>query len=543
MQAYELIQRCGTGSFGTVWKARRRADGALVAIKELRLVEEKALQRSEVAIARSIAHPNALGIAATVEQKGRTFLIMDFCACTLLDCIKRSSLAGGFTEDHVRFVGQQLLSGLAYLHRSGIQHRDIKPENLLVHEAPDGTTSVKIADFGASITCRGRWGRRSGFSGASEDQQQSYCGTRWYRSPELLLHTGLYDAAVDVFAAGAVMAEMLLGRPLLPSTSEVDQLHQICKILGGPTMQDWPDAHAAAARIGVRLPTVDGVGLKAVLRNASAPLVECLERMLAVNPQKRCTAAEALSLRFFQGAHAPIRSVRLESKPGTEATARAEARALEQELKEDELAHVRESKEQDEEEAERPPTPAAAAATAPPVQDAVSLRKSQALDSDDDDDSFKSQPQRTLQPAKTASAAAARETSSTTGSAASTSSSADVALRVGTRPSGLSGRRGAMNPFAELSEHKSEASAFEPPGPSRATLGGSTSSAFSSRGGSLLGGLSSSAQPAPARREIATKEDSSTEAYVPSAMGGLGSRNLELPGPLSGPRRLGGAGR
>jgi protein kinase len=91
------------------------------------------------------------------------------------------------------------------MHSLGIFHRDLKPENLL---CKDGI--VKIADFGLAKTT------------ASRPPFTDYVSTRWYRAPEVLLRSPRYDGAIDIFALGAIMAELFTFKPLFPGANEVD---------------------------------------------------------------------------------------------------------------------------------------------------------------------------------------------------------------------------------------------------------------------------------------------------------------------------------
>lgn len=91
----------------------------------------------------------------------------------------------------------QLLQGLAYLHQQNIFHRDIKPENLLVKG-----DNIKIADFGLARETNSR------------PPYTEYISTRWYRAPEILLRSKRYNSAVDLWACGCIMAELMSLSPL-----------------------------------------------------------------------------------------------------------------------------------------------------------------------------------------------------------------------------------------------------------------------------------------------------------------------------------------
>lgn len=116
----------------------------------------------------------------------------------------------------------QLFRSLAYIHSLGICHRDIKPQNLLLD--PDSGV-LKLCDFGsAKHLMKG-------------EPNVSYICSRYYRAPELIFGAIDYTTKIDVWSAGCVLAELLLGQPIFPGDSGVDQLVEIIKVLGTPTRE------------------------------------------------------------------------------------------------------------------------------------------------------------------------------------------------------------------------------------------------------------------------------------------------------------------
>ena len=134
----------------------------------------------------------------------------------------------------------QLFRSLAYIHSQGICHRDIKPQNLLL----DPNTGVlKLCDFGSAKIL------------VENEPNVSYICSRYYRAPELIFGATNYttkigesysltfvifaptDGNTDVWSTGCVMAELMLGQPLFPGESGIDQLVEIIKVLGTPTRE------------------------------------------------------------------------------------------------------------------------------------------------------------------------------------------------------------------------------------------------------------------------------------------------------------------
>lgn len=135
----------------------------------------------------------------------------------------------------------QLFRSLAYIHSMGICHRDIKPQNLLLDPA---SGVLKLCDFGSAKIL------------VENEPNVSYICSRYYRAPELIFGATNYTTKigkpnidmqasrvvanatdVDVWSTGCVMAELMLGQPLFPGESGIDQLVEIIKVLGTPTRE------------------------------------------------------------------------------------------------------------------------------------------------------------------------------------------------------------------------------------------------------------------------------------------------------------------
>lgn len=222
MEKYSLVQKLGQGSFALVWKARRKSDGRLVAVKQLKISPESweaCKMLPEVRAAAAITdRRHIVQLLEAVRHCGELFLVFEYLESSLFACL---SQARRLDQGQVRWAGRRLLAALAAVHAAGLVHCDVKPENILVGaDSMPGGATMKLCDFGQAAT---------------PDSIRTYVGTRWYRAPELLLEEKC-DSGIDVWAAGCVLAEMLLRRPLAPGTDNRDMIFRICGELGAPAV-------------------------------------------------------------------------------------------------------------------------------------------------------------------------------------------------------------------------------------------------------------------------------------------------------------------
>lgn len=159
-------------------------------------------------------------------------------------------------------------------------------------KAGDRDPIVKLADLGLAK-----------FIGAhSRRPQTTYVATRWYRSPELLLKLGDYGAPSDIWALGAIMAEVInTGTPLFPGTGEDDMLSRVIRLRGHPANVSWQAGERKLReRKGKQIPLVEPSSLRRIIPRASEAMLGLIEDMLEVNPLLRPTAEEALNSTVFR---------------------------------------------------------------------------------------------------------------------------------------------------------------------------------------------------------------------------------------------------
>ncbi|XP_074583490.1 cyclin-dependent kinase F-4-like [Curcuma longa] len=285
MERYNVIKKVGDGTFGNVWRAISKQSGELVAIKKLKRKYyswwEECLNLQEVKSLRRLNHPNIVKLKEVIRENDILYLVFEYMECSLYQLMKERRKS--FSEVEIRNWCFQIFRALAYMHQHSYFHRDLKPENLLVTK-----DLVKIADFGLAREIH------------SKPPFTEYVSTRWYRAPELLLHSSVYNSAVDMWAMGAIMAELFTLHPLFPGSSEADQLCKICSVIGSPNGYSWSEGLQLAAAMKYRFPQFAGVPLSVVIRSASKEAIDLISSLCSWDPRKRLTALEVLQHPFFK---------------------------------------------------------------------------------------------------------------------------------------------------------------------------------------------------------------------------------------------------
>ena len=261
---YEIIEKLSEGGFGTVYKAKQRATGQLVAIKVLRLLAGRGEPQTEKRIARfrremqlsgRLSHPNVVRLIDTGETPdGVIYTVFEFVpGKNLADVIEEGPLGAG----EARHFMLQILDALASAHRNGIVHRDLKPANIMI--VPTGARrNAVVLDFGIAALAGGPEDVR--LTGTAEA-----LGTPGYSAPEQLKGMPTTPRS-DLYAWGLVYLECLAGTPVFTGRSVAELIYQ----------QVSPDP----------------VPIPAAL--AGTPLGELLRTATQKNPEERAVSADAL---------------------------------------------------------------------------------------------------------------------------------------------------------------------------------------------------------------------------------------------------------
>jgi Tol biopolymer transport system component len=226
---YEVIAPIGAGGMGEVYRARDTRLGREVAVKVLpqELAHDpERLRRfeQEARAASALSHPNILTLFDVAAPESAPYLVTE-----LLDGHSLRAVIGGkgLPLRQVQDYALQTARGLAAAHGRGIVHRDLKPDNLFV--TADGR--VKILDFGLARLTQpelGADGTGTAVTQATLTREGTVVGTVAYLSPEALSGQPI-DAAADVFAYGAVLHEMLSGRPAFQRATAAETMSAILR--------------------------------------------------------------------------------------------------------------------------------------------------------------------------------------------------------------------------------------------------------------------------------------------------------------------------
>lgn len=123
--------------------------------------------------------------------------------------------------------------------------------------------------------------------------------TLWYRAPELLLGCRTHTTAVDMWAFGCILGELLLGKPLLPGNSEIAQLNMIIDLLGAPSESIWPGFTDMPALQNFTLSSQPYNNLKTKFHSIRQSGRNLLNILFIYNPLTRATAEECLNSNYF----------------------------------------------------------------------------------------------------------------------------------------------------------------------------------------------------------------------------------------------------
>ncbi|KAL0221241.1 hypothetical protein RCL1_001095 [Eukaryota sp. TZLM3-RCL] len=288
---YRLIAVIGEGSFGVVYQGydyRNR----LVAIKRTPKLGT-AISR-EVSVLRSLRHPNIIHIRdlfysftesneedADNDTKRKVFqnIVMDYIPSNIYSIITSDQF---LSNDWIMTISFQLLLALSHMYLNNVVHRDLTPKNVLYNPQ---TKEIKVCDFGSAKV----------IVNSSKESSTCYICTRHYRAPELLLGSTTYNTAVDTYAAGLLIAECFLRKPVFPGNSTVEQLKLILSALR-PTKNDMIKLCPELKKVNI---SFEGNCIDNLLNSIPETPRNLILKMISFSPEKRPTPFDCLKHPWF----------------------------------------------------------------------------------------------------------------------------------------------------------------------------------------------------------------------------------------------------
>lgn len=299
-------RRMGSGSFGEVFLCDDHDADRQVAVRQVR---NFATDRScgvrvlrEIRVLAAMQHENLVGLLDVLLASGTNeddvYIVMPHMNVDLHRVIQ-SKMA--LSQAHTNALMCQILRGLRYLHLAHVVHWDLRPSKILMNK----DCTLRISGFGREHSDEGQ---------RFMDHGQSR--TMWYAAPELMLiPLPGCTAAVDLWSAGCIHAELLTRKPLFPGKHCLDMLRQVVALLGLNAERDlhWipsgsQRSAAQAMLASACLPPRPAEELETRFPSASAECLDLLRSLLTVDPRARMTAADALQ-------HAMLAHLREASEP------------------------------------------------------------------------------------------------------------------------------------------------------------------------------------------------------------------------------------
>ncbi|XP_057970739.1 serine/threonine-protein kinase TIO [Malania oleifera] len=214
VENYHVIELVGEGSFGKVYKGRRKYTGQTVAMKFILKhgKSEKDIHnlRQEIEILRKLKHENIIQMLDSFEGPQEFCVVTEFAQGELFEILEDDNF---LPEEQVQAIAKQLVRALHYLHSNRIIHRDMKPQNILIGAG----SVVKLCDFG--------------FARAMSTNTvvlRSIKGTPLYMAPELVREQP-YNHTADLWSLGVILYELFVGQPPFYTNSVYALIRHIIK--------------------------------------------------------------------------------------------------------------------------------------------------------------------------------------------------------------------------------------------------------------------------------------------------------------------------
>jgi serine/threonine protein kinase len=193
---FQLLDKLGEGSYGSVWKALHKQTGSIVAVKRVGIDNDLDDIVKEIEFMKGCKSPYIVKYYGSYFKDSELWIVMEYCgAGSVCDIMKICDKT--LTEEQIAVVSKDVLHGLHYLHDLRKIHRDIKAGNILLNNHG----ASKLADFGVSGQLSDTMAKR-----------QTVIGTPFWMAPEVIQEVG-YDVKADIWSLGITCIEMAESKP------------------------------------------------------------------------------------------------------------------------------------------------------------------------------------------------------------------------------------------------------------------------------------------------------------------------------------------
>lgn len=320
---YKILSALGEGTFGKVVECWDRRQCRRVAVKIVRSItkyREAARLEIDVLVHLSFHDPDGVfhcvKLYSWFEHLSHVCMVFEKLGPSLYEHLRKKRFQP-FSIDEVRAYAFQLLESVSFVHSLTLIHTDLKPENILLLDK-DNPQSIKLIDFGSATF--------------DHQHHSTVVSTRHYRAPEVILGLG-WTYPCDLWSVGCILVELYTGQALFQTHENLEHLAMMSVVLGPIPQAMIHRAHSSSREYfrtkkggAVALNWPGGATSKASLRSVrrvkrladivrdgdgASHFLDLLRRLLAFEPETRCTSEEALSHPFFNElpAHAnPVES-------------------------------------------------------------------------------------------------------------------------------------------------------------------------------------------------------------------------------------------